>query len=220
MKKKRFGLLAKIMLLTGLLTVLTVSTSLVVNLLISRHNTREAYKNSCESVTDNIESVFFDKDDLKSAQTVLNKVISHYDSVKDTYDDMDEIAMNKYTSDLIIDLFEPAPGTIGMDYEKSLRKTYYYQAVSRMQTLCANYKIPNASLNLFDPETKRLVFISHGDLNIQDNMAYIGTVDDTPEQWEIDFYNSVRVNALTLIILEENNGRFRNNYREFESFLF
>ena len=190
MKKKRFGLLAKIMLLTGVLTVLTVSTSLTVNLLISRHNTREAYKESCENVTDSIESVFFDTEDLVSAKTVLNKVISHYDEIKNEYDQMDEIAMNKYTSDLITDLFEPAPGTMGMDYEKSVRKNYYYQAASRMQTLCANYKVPHASLNLFDPESKRLIFIAHGDLNIQDNIAAIGTVDDIPEQWEIDFYNS------------------------------
>ncbi len=204
MKKKRFGLLAKIMLLTGVLTVLTVSTSLTVNLLISHHNTQEAYKKSCEDVTDNIESVFFDQEDLSTAKSVINKIIARYNTVKDRYYDLSQEELTKYSTDLMTELFEPAPGTMGMDYEKTLRKNYYSQAASRMQTLCANYRVPYASLNLYDSENNRLIFLAHGDLSIQDNENLVGLVDDDPKQWEIDFYLNASIdNQFKTVIVED-----------------
>ena len=85
MKKKKFSLLTKIILLTGILTILTVGTSLTVTLLISRNSTRESYRKSCEDVTDNIASVFFSADKKTDAISVSNMLIDCYETVRDTY---------------------------------------------------------------------------------------------------------------------------------------
>ena len=190
MTKKRFGLLAKIMLLTGVLTVLTVAISLTVNLLISYRNTREAYKKSCEDVTDNIESIFFSDEDIKTANSVISKVIQEYSEIRDNYDEMTEEERKEYSGQMVVSLFEPVPGTIGMDYEKTLRRNYYYQSLSRMQTVCGNYKVPFASLNLFDVEKGCLIFLAHGNISVDDNVKNIGFREVEPDQQEIDFYNN------------------------------
>lgn len=189
MKKLRFGLLAKIILLTGLLNILTVSTSLTVNLLISHHNTQEAYKNSCEDVTDNIESVFFSEEDLSVANSIMNMVINQYSAVRDKYTEMTEAELTKYSEDVVVSLFEPKPGSMGLDYEKSHRRNYYSEAISRMQTLCANMRVPFASLNLYDSQYKRLIVVAHSNIDLQGNMTSVGLVDESPEDWELEFYD-------------------------------
>ena len=96
MKKKRFGLLTKIILLTGVLTILTVSTSLTVNLLISRNTTRKSYRKSCEDVTDNIELVFFSEDRMTDATSVSNMLIDSYETIRDKYDQMTDDEIKEY----------------------------------------------------------------------------------------------------------------------------
>ena len=96
MKKKRFSLLTKIILLTGILTILTVGTSLTVNLLISRNATRDSYRKSCEDVTDSIESAFFPTAKLTEAKSVANMLVNEYEN---NYGPLTCDAMNKNPND-------------------------------------------------------------------------------------------------------------------------
>ena len=144
MKKLRFNLLTKIILLTGVLTILTVSTSLTVNLLISYQNTKKTYIKSCEHVTDNIESIF--APNAKSIEEIANIVIERYNAIEGEYDEMTPEDIENYQSNLRIELFGPPDGSgYGMSYEKSLRKGFYTESIARMQYLCSSYKVPYAS---------------------------------------------------------------------------
>ena len=208
MKKKRFGLLTKIILLTGVLTILTVSTSLTVNLLISRNTTRKSYRKSCEDVTDNIELVFYPETQKAEAQSVANMLIESYETVRDKYDQMTDAEINEYQSEVRVTLFDPIEGTLGMDYQKSVRKSYYSEAVSRMQSLCSNYKVPYSSVNIYDVEKQRLITIAENDTTkdagIDENLSLVGLVDPVEETWALDFYNtsSESYSFQTLIIDE------------------
>ena len=208
MKKKRFGLLTKIILLTGVLTILTVSTSLTVNLLISRNNTRKSYRKSCEDVTDNIELVFFPENKIIDATSVSNMLIDSYETIRDKYDQMSIDEIKEYQTDVRTALFDPKEGTIGMDYQKVTRKNYYTDAVSRMQSLCGNYKVPYSSVNIYDQEKQRLIYLAKNDTTkdagIDENLNIVGLVDKVEEDWALDFYNnsSASYSFQTLIIDE------------------
>ena len=189
-KKVRFGLLWKIVLLTGLLTVLTVSTSLTVSLLVSHQNTLNTYKKSCEDVTDNIESAFYDEQDKSAATDVLNILISTYSTVRDRYDSLSEEELAQYSQDMAIALFDPKPGTIGTDYSKLVRKNYYTQSIFRMQTICSNSSVPYSSVMIYDSEKDCLIHLASSVITLQDNLELIGHVDAKPEAWESEFFKA------------------------------
>ena len=181
MKKLRFNLLTKIILLTGVLTILTVSTSLTVNLLISYQNTKKTYIKSCEHVTDNIESIF--APNAKSIEEIANIVIERYNAIEGEYDEMTPEDIENYQSNLRIELFGPPDGSgYGMSYEKSLRKGFYTESIARMQYLCSSYKVPYASLSLYDSENKTVVDIINSDLSIDNNFGTIGLKSSDPSQ--------------------------------------
>ena len=181
MKKLRFNLLTKIILLTGVLTILTVSTSLTVNLLISYQNTKKTYIKSCEHVTDNIESIF--APNAKSIEEIANIVIERYNAIEGEYDEMTPEDIENYQSNLRIELFGPPDGSgYGMSYEKSLRKGFYTESIARMQYLCSSYKVPYASLSLYDSENKTVVDIINSDLSIDNNFSTIGLKSLNPSE--------------------------------------
>ena len=208
MGKKRFGLLTKIILFTGVLTILTVSTSLTVNLLISRNATRQSYRRSCESVTDNIESVFFADAKITDATSVANMLIQQYEEVRDSYDQMTPEQVTEYQSNVRIALFDAAPGTIGLDYQKSIRKNYYSDAISRMQSLSSNYKVPYSAVNIYDVEKKRLIFLAENDttkdVSIDENLSIVGLARSVTDELALDFYNSSSSNySFETLIVDE-----------------
>ena len=228
MKKKRFSLLTKIILLTGILTILTVSTSLTVNLLVSRNATRESYRKSCEDVTDNIESVFFSENNKTDAISVSNMLINQYEAVRDTYDQMTSEQITEYQSNVRIALFDPKEGTIGMDYQKSVRKNYYSEAVSRMQSLSSNHRVPYSSVNIFDAAKKRLIYLAENDVtknaSLDENLNLVGLARYVTDQWALDFYlNSSNTNSFKTVIVNETVMSFNlvdvelndNNYKCF-----
>ena len=194
MKKKRFSLLTKIILLTGILTILTVGTSLTVNLLISRNATRESYRKSCEDVTDSIESAFFPTAKLTEAKSVANMLVNEYENVREQYDQLSEQEIIEYQKNVRITLFDPVEGTMGMDYEKSVRKNYYSECISQMLALGSNYKVPYSSVNIYDTEKERLVFLAENDTSknasIDENLNVVGLVSKVTDEWELDFFNN------------------------------
>lgn len=228
MKKKKFSLLTKIILLTGILTILTVGTSLTVNLLISRNSTRDSYRKSCEDVTDNIESVFFSEDKKTDAISVSNMLINCYETARDTYDQMTPEQITEYQSDVRTTLFDPKEGTMGMDYQKSTRKNYYSEAISSMQSLSSNHRVPYSSVNIFDVAKKRLIYLAENDVaknaTIDDNLKLVGLARYVTDRYALDFYiNSSSTNSFKTVIVNETVMSFNlvdvelndNNYKVF-----
>ncbi len=208
MKKARFSLLTKIILLTGVLTLLTVSTSLTVNLLISRNNTRESYRKSCEDVTDNIESVFFPQSDIEEAAAVVNMLVDTYEEIRDKYDQMSEAEILEYQEGVRTRLFEPKEGMMGMDYEKGLRRNYYSGAISHMQSLCSNYKVPYSLVGVYDVAKQRIICLAENDskkdASIDGNLKIVGLVQQITDASAIEFYNnSSKDYAFQTVIVNE-----------------
>ena len=203
MKKVRFGLLAKIMLFTGILTVLTVSTSLTVNLLISRRNSRETYKNLCQEVTDNIESVFFSNQDSNTALDISNKLVEGYLEARDKIDNFSEEEAKTYNEDMRVRLFEPSPGSMGLDYDKALRRNHYVNSVYRIQSLCATSNIPFASIDIYDVEYNRLIRVAESGLSVDENFQNIAFIDTDVEGWETDYYKDATKNSSYKTVLEK-----------------
>ena len=196
MKRLRFGLLTKIILLTGLLTILTVSTSLVVGTLALQKNAQQIYMTSCQGETDYIESVYFpyDQDDPEKLDTTANQVLTmllgKYVEARASYSQKTEEEKAKYQSDIRIELFDPEPGSMGLTYEKTVRKNYYISAVSSILSLCKTFKIISVSVDLFDDELNRLVNLVNSDLSIEENLDNIGLVGHEPSELELEFYHN------------------------------
>lgn len=194
MKKKRVGLLAKIILLTGLLTVLTVSTSLVVGTLALRANAREIYISGCQGETDYIESVFFPHDQIKSAELepttkqTLTLLIEEYEKVSKDYSQKSEEQKKEYQGDVRISLFDPEPGSMGMSYDKTMRKNYYLNAANSILSLCQTFKISSVYIDLYDVENGCLVNFFNSNLDVDGNLDNVGLVTKAPVENELDFY--------------------------------
>ena len=189
MKKKRFSLLAKIVLLTGLLTILTVATSLTANLLISYNNTKKSYVESCVSVTDNIETIFVSS--TSDTSDALKIIINEYELVRDDYEKMDEEELAIYQKNVRIDLFGPYDGeAFGMTMEKANRKNYYMESISRMQFVCSSYSVPYSSFSLYDVEKQRIINYINSTNSVDENYETIGCAGNAPLKKELDFFAS------------------------------
>ena len=200
MKKKRFGLLTKIILLTGLLTILTVSTSLAVNLLISYNERRSSYISSCTTVTDNLESVFVSSDTSKDKTIeILDMVVESYETVRDNYETLNQSQIDAYQKDLSTTIFGANDGSFGMTLEKAARKTFYSESLSNMQHICSTSEVPFATFVLFDTGKQRVIEIirtnfkdidADGGLTIIDkNLANIGLVEKEIDKKDLNFFN-------------------------------
>ena len=194
MNKKRFGLLTKIILLTGLLTILTVSASLIVGTLALQRNAQDIYIKSCQGETDYVESIFFPRsqdDNTKIDSTVsdtLDLLIDTYLTVREDYDQKTPEQLATYQTSVRVALFDPEPGSMGMTYEKSMRKSYYSNAVASILSLCSTFNIPSASVGLFDVGKQRLITLTDNSLSVEDNCNNIGLVGTAPTSQELNFY--------------------------------
>ena len=189
MKKKRFGLLAKIILLTGGLTILTVATSLSVNLLISYENTKKSYIKSCEHVTDNLESIF--ASNTNDIQDITEIIIVNYSMVQEKYDEMTPEDIDDYQHNVRLSLFGPPDGEgYGMTYEKAVRKSIYTEWIARMQYLCSSYKVPFSSLSMYDASNEAVIDLINSDLTIDNNFSTIGRKAAKPSDEAIDFLDA------------------------------
>jgi hypothetical protein len=201
MKKPKVGLLTKIILLTGLLTILTVSTSLAVNLLISYNDKRNSYVASCTTVTDSLESVFIANSDSKAKTVdILDIVIDSYDTVKNDYDTLTPEQVSEYQNDLTINLFGPSDGSFGMTMEKATRKAFYSESLSNMQFFCSQSEVPVATFTLFDVEKQRVIEVLNTNISDNDsstnimekNLARIGLVGKKASKQELEFFNGTK----------------------------
>ena len=217
MKKKRFGLLAKIILLTGVLTLLTVSTSLTINLLISYRDKRNSYIDACGMVTDNLEGVFVSKetkaDNNITFCSILDILVDKYLTVRDNYDSLTEEQLVNYQKDLRLSEFGPLPSDdipIGLTQEKAIRKSLYSELVANMQSVSFLNEVPNSAFFLYDsnpnnPEARSLISVmsinyekknqdeeaqSQDRTLIDNNILKMGyrVTDSTTE--ELDFFDS------------------------------
>ena len=194
MNKKRFGLLTKIILLTGLLTILTVSASLIVGTLALQRNAQDIYIRSCQGETDYVESIFFPRsqdDNTKIDSTVsdtLDLLIDTYLTVREDYDQKTPEQLVTYQTSVRVALFDPEPGSMGMTYEKSMRKSYYSNAVASILSLCSTFNIPSASVGLFDVGKQRLITLTDNSLSVEENCNNIGLVGTAPTSQELNFY--------------------------------
>ena len=189
MKKKRFGLLAKIILFTGLLTILTVSSSLVVGTLVLNKNSQDIFVKNCEDISDYIESVFFPDENNDTSVAILNLLVEDYEKVRNDYDKKNEQEINDYQAEMVVTLFEPEPGMMGMDYDKATRNNFYSNSASSVLSLCKKFHMPFSSVVLFDKEKQRLIKVFDSTLSVNGNKAIIGLVGEEPLDWELDFYN-------------------------------
>ena len=201
MKKPKVGLLTKIILLTGLLTILTVSTSLAVNLLISYNDKRNSYVASCTTVTDSLESVFIANSDNKDKTVdILDIVIDSYDTVKNDYDTLTPEQVSEYQNNLTIELFGPSDGSFGMTMEKATRKAFYSESLSNMQFFCSQSEVPVATFTLFDVEKQRVIEVLNTNISdnnsstniMEKNLARIGLVGKKASKQELEFFNGTK----------------------------
>ena len=215
MKKKRFGLLAKIVLLTGVLTLLTVSSSLTVNLLISYSDKKKAYTDACEIVTDNLEGVFAKEESDETStikfRSVLNMVINHYLMVRDSYDSLTKEDLHAYQRSLRLDEFgpsQPEDPPFGMTEEKSGRKTLFTNLLIDMQSVAFINEVPSSSFFLYDtnpsnPEARSLISVmgihsesvrnnitSSSSSTIVENILQIGKKMENPKDEVFSFLDS------------------------------
>ena len=186
--KRRFGLLAKIILLTGVLTILTVSTSFVVTSIISYISTKASYVNSCEIATDNIEGIFALEDE-KTIE-ILDVVIEKYSAVKEQYDSFTDEERAAYQKDLSVSLFGPKDGSFGMTQDKAIRKAFYSEVVGKTEYTCSSYKVPFASFFLFDTQGQNFIQLLNSNVEVEKNLDLIGLKVNEVKQEELDFFNS------------------------------
>ena len=233
MKKKKFSLYGKIVLLTGLLTFLTVSLSLSVSLLISYKTTKNSYIDSCELMTDGIESAFtFNTADENNLAVILKMLIEHYETVRDNYEELTDPELTDYQNQLRLDLFGPGDDEgFGMTMEKAARKAFYSESLSRMQFLCNSYQVPFSSLTIYDVEKHSMIKVISSNIDISDNFYSIGRKAQPASERETDFFegdedfktfiinNSAQTYNLVNINLENTNYKcFVQGHYPFKAF--
>lgn len=188
MAKKRFGLLGKIILLTGLLTIVTVSASLAISSGISYSNTKKTFVTDCSQATENIESIF--SNNKEQTVDLVNIVHSHYVNVRKDFENLNSDQLEKYQDDTRIELFGPNGGAFGMTQEKALRKAFYSESVARVQQLCATYSIPYSSMGLYDLRYNRMISIFNSDEEMEFNFSSIGLAATDVDDYDREFCNS------------------------------
>ena len=190
MKKFRLGLLGKIVLLTGGLTILTIASSLTVNLLIVHKNTKDAYVDSCVKSCDTLmRSITTISDPNNGIKSMMQLLIEDYENVADNYDQMSKEEITSYQKNTSIELFGD-PAGIGLSFDMAVRSNIYRVIVDNMQTICNNYSIPNAYFYLFDVTRNKTVSLVDSSLSNGDNIKLIGLANKVNNKSELAFYHS------------------------------
>ena len=181
--------------MTGGLTILTLSASLIVSSMITLSNRKADFTEQCTTVAHNIKSLYISN--LDKTNEILDIVIEQYDSIRETYDSMTKEALDAYQENLRITLFGPDDGKgFGMTIAKGNRKSYYYSLLTNMQQICSSYEVPSASFVVFDTVSQRLIDITNSSLENVQNTSQIGLVGDEPMQQELDFFNASAANSI------------------------
>ena len=188
MAKKRFGLLGKIILLTGLLTVTTVSASLAISSGISYSNNKKTFVNDCSQATENIESIFSNNKD--QTLEIIDIIYDHYLTVRTKFDKLTQEQIDKYQNDTRLELFGPNGGSFGMTQQKALRKAFYSESVAKVQQLCASYQIPYSSMGIYDSEYDRLIDVFSSDIEMEDNFSIIALPASDVDKYDVEFLES------------------------------
>lgn len=188
MAKKRFGLLGKIILLTGLLTVTTVSASLAISSGISYSNNKKTFVSDCSQATENIELIF--SNDKDQTLEIINIIHDHYLSVRTKLDTLAQDEIDKYQDDTRLELFGPKDGTFGMTQQKALRKAFYSESVAKVQQLCATYQIPYSSMGIYDSKHDRLINVFSSDIEMEDNFSIIALPASDVDKYDVEFLES------------------------------
>ena len=191
MKKRRFGLSSKIILFTGGLTILTVATSLTVNLLISYQNKKDDFISSCADATNVIENTFTaSNDENEKIRNIISIILDNYGLVRTKYDTMTPEEIKTYQEQTCIDLFGPLDGSMGMTYEKSLRRGFYMESLFNMQSACNTYDVPFSSFFIFDYDFDRSIMIAVSNVSLENNFTIIGSVSEITNKKELEFLYS------------------------------
>ena len=214
MKKLRFGLLTKIIALTGVLTLLTVSSSLTVNALISYNDKRNSYIDACGIMTDNLEGVFANEeendDESLKFSSILNMVIDKYLPIRNDYDELSDEEVEAYQKDLRLSEFGPSPGEgqMGMSQDKAYRKGLFNERFANMQSVTFINEVPFSAFFLYDsnpnnPDERAVINImsidyekdAHDELVslatlVEDNIMTFGYRNILPSEAEVDFFDS------------------------------
>ena len=188
MAKKRFGLLGKIILLTGLLTVTTVSASLAISSGISYSNNKKTFVNDCSQATENIESIFSNNKD--QTLEIIDIIYDHYLTVRTKFDKLTQEQIDKYQNDTRLELFGPNGGSFGMTQQKALRKAFYSESVAKVQQLCASYQIPYSSMGIYDSAYDRLIDVFSSDIEMEDNFSIIALPASDVDKYDVEFLES------------------------------
>lgn len=188
MAKKRFGLLGKIILLSGLLTVTTVSASLAISSGISYSNNKKTFVSDCSQATISIESVFSNNKD--QTLNITNIIYDHYLTSRKHFSDFTKEQMEKYQEDTRMELFGPEGGSFGMTQEKALRKAFYSESVAKVQQICSTYKIPYSSMGLYDSKYNRLISVFTSSSEMEDNLKSIALPATDINEDDVEFFES------------------------------
>lgn len=188
MAKKRFGLLGKIILLSGLLTVTTVSASLAISSGISYSNNKKTFVSDCSQATISIESVFSNNKD--QTLNITNIIYDHYLTSREHFSEFTKEQMEKYQEDTRMELFGPEGGSFGMTQEKALRKAFYSESVAKVQQICLTYKIPYSSMGLYDMKYDRLISVFTSSSEMEDNLKSIALPATDINEDDVEFFES------------------------------
>ena len=157
MKKIRLGLLGKITLLTGGLTILTIATSRTVNLSIVHKNQKDDYIDSCVRATEVIQSDFCVlADDQDRFTNILNTFLPSYESVIATYDSLTKEEKKAYQDDISQAVFGSKTG-MGLSAEQGYRKSFFADLISDMRSSCYAFTVPVSKVVLYDIARERTI---------------------------------------------------------------
>lgn len=190
MKKIRLGLLGKIILLTGGLTILIVTTSLTVNLLISHKNTKDNYTNTCEQVTNSINDVVrVIPDPNNGFQSIIEELISRYETVADTYEQLDPAELAKYQGDTRTSLFGSTSG-MGLSFIQAARNNLYGSIITSILSVSERYTSVNSRMFVYDVLRGKIIDLVEGSVPLTGNYGVVGLAYRVTDNSELSFLSS------------------------------
>lgn len=204
MKKFRLGLLGKIIILTGGLTIATIATSLTVNLSIVHKNQKDDYIDSCARATKVVQSDFcVSLDDQNNFGEMVNGLLSSYNEVADNYDSLSEQEKSDYQNETSQQLFGSKTG-MGLSQEQAVRKGFFISLIDDMRSSCYAFTVPYSKIILLDVDRMRTIDVAM-------NSAALKTTDDaTKESLDLVALNYKVTNSVELSYF--NNNKDAVNY--------
>ena len=174
MKKHRFSILAKIVLLTGLLTIAIITSSLIVNSYLSYKKTKNDASSSATFFIDLFGTTVSGTTDNKAyLEQVVSVVLEDYEIKRDDYEQMNEEELLEYQQSIRNTAFGSGYG-IGLSLDALRRRNYYNDLANNVVDYCKDYNIALAKVVLYDVEKNREINIFSTDYNLDGNFNNIG----------------------------------------------